>query len=180
MNRTEVSDNNTDFWNELCGTSLAKHLGMYDAPQGSLRKFNDWCLDFDPFLFDRIPFDAFKGPNILEIGLEYGSASQKLVEFGSVYTGPSVAAGGFRGLVSGFGDRKPDAYDANSDDGGAPQTNWFFEVSLKHFCTIFTSIEAMIQNIAQDVLCGSWSRDCWLGHTCHSCEVVFHERSNSL
>jgi SAM-dependent methyltransferase len=93
MNQTEISNNNADFWNELCGSGLAKHLGITDASPLSLKKFDDWYFDFYPYLFDHIPFAAMKGRDVLEIGLGYGTVSQRLAEAGAAYTGLDIAAG---------------------------------------------------------------------------------------
>lgn len=89
----KISDQNADFWNELCGTQLAKSLGITDSKRKSLKKFDDWYFDFYPYLFDHIPFSEVKGKKVLEVGLGYGTVSQRLAESGADYTGLDIAAG---------------------------------------------------------------------------------------
>ena len=93
MNLTEVSRKNSEFWNELCGTSLAKSLGIMDASKDSLKKFDDWYFDFYPYLSSHIPFHEIAGRDVLEIGLGYGTVSQRLAEAGARYTGLDIAEG---------------------------------------------------------------------------------------
>lgn len=93
MKQEDVSTRNAEFWNELCGTHLAKHLGIHDASPESLKKFDDWFFDFYPYVFDHIPFKTLQGKAVLEVGLGYGSVSQKLAESGADYRGLDIAAG---------------------------------------------------------------------------------------
>jgi SAM-dependent methyltransferase len=88
-----VSHKNSEFWNELCGSQLAKVLGIVDSKPESLKKFDDWYFDFYPYLFDHIPFQDMKGKDVLEIGLGYGTVAQRLAETGCNYTGLDIAAG---------------------------------------------------------------------------------------
>lgn len=93
MNQTEISRKNSDFWNELCGSHLAKTLGITDSSPESLKRFDDWYFDFYPYLFNHIPFDRLQGKSVLEIGLGYGTVSQRLAASGANYTGLDIAAG---------------------------------------------------------------------------------------
>lgn len=88
-----VSEANTGFWDELCGTQLARQLGVNDATPASLKRFDDWYFQFYPYLADHIPFDRIKGRKVLEIGLGYGSVAQRLAEAGASYTGLDIAGG---------------------------------------------------------------------------------------
>ena len=88
-----IDENNIRFWNELCGTTLAARLGITDNGAMSLKKFDDWYLDFYPYLYEHIPFDKVSGRNVLEIGLGYGTVAQKLMECGANYHGLDVADG---------------------------------------------------------------------------------------
>jgi SAM-dependent methyltransferase len=89
----EVSDKNSQFWNELCGTHLAKSLGIADSSPASLKKFDDWYFDIYPYLFDHIPFGELQGKDVLEVGLGYGTVAQKIAESGANYSGLDIAAG---------------------------------------------------------------------------------------
>ncbi|MBN8942077.1 MAG: class I SAM-dependent methyltransferase [Rhizobiales bacterium] len=84
---------NVEYWNELCGTNLANHLGIKDASERSLKKFDDWFFSFYPYLFIHIPFDELKGKDVLEVGLGYGTVAQRLAENGARYTGLDIASG---------------------------------------------------------------------------------------
>lgn len=93
MNSIQISSKNSEFWNELCGTSLAKYLGIDDASLTSLKKFDDWYFNFYPYLFNHIPFDLMKDKDVLEIGLGYGTVAQRLAASGAHYTGLDIATG---------------------------------------------------------------------------------------
>ena len=41
----EINKNNAEFWKELCGTGLAKHLGIKDHSQASLNKFDQYLCE---------------------------------------------------------------------------------------------------------------------------------------
>jgi SAM-dependent methyltransferase len=90
---SSIDDRNKEFWNQLCGSTLARRLGIVDDGAESLRKFDDWYLDFYPYLFDHIAFDGVSGEKVLEIGLGYGTVSGKLMESGTDYHGLDIAEG---------------------------------------------------------------------------------------
>ena len=87
-----VSDRNMAFWDELCGTSLAKSIGVADASSASLKKFDDWYFAYYPYLFDHIPFGEMRDRDVLEIGLGYGTVSQRIAEAGACYEGLDIAS----------------------------------------------------------------------------------------
>lgn len=93
MSQSDISAQNQAFWNELCGSQLAKTLGITDSTPASLKKFDDWYFDFYPYLFKHIPFAELRGKDVLEVGLGYGTVSQKLAESGAIYSGLDIAAG---------------------------------------------------------------------------------------
>lgn len=88
-----VDDANRDFWNELCGTQLARTLGIEDDSAQSLRRFDDWYFDFYPYLAEEIPFAALAGKRVLEVGLGYGSVSGRLLEAGAELSALDIASG---------------------------------------------------------------------------------------
>jgi len=92
MNK-DISQKNSSFWNELCGTQIAKHLGVRDDSVESLKKFDEWYFDFYPYLDTYIPFAGLEGKDVLEVGLGYGSVAQRLVENGCNYHGLDIASG---------------------------------------------------------------------------------------
>lgn len=244
MTQEAISNKNAEFWNELCGSQLAKTLGITDSSEESLKKFDDWYFNFYPYLYDHIPFEHLQGKRVLEIGLGYGTVSQRLAEAGAIYTGLDIAAGpvamvnhrleqaglngravqgsilkpnfssnsfdsivaigclhhtgnlhlaiehcwellrtggslifmvyyaysyrryrmaplatilnlakefvGYRGVVGSSGDRERAAYDAGSDGGGAPHTDWISVRSLKSYCAKFSEFSVAIENIDQE------------------------------
>jgi SAM-dependent methyltransferase len=90
--QSDIDHANAGFWDELCGTQLAKSLGVTDASPASLKRFDDWYMAFYPYLYDHIPFAAFRDKDVLEVGLGYGTVSQKIAESGARYCGLDIAA----------------------------------------------------------------------------------------
>lgn len=88
-----ISRQNATFWDELCGTQLAKVLGITDSSPASLEKFDRWYFDFYPYLFDHIPFEQLRDKDVLEVGLGYGTVAQHLAQSGARYTGLDIAQG---------------------------------------------------------------------------------------
>jgi SAM-dependent methyltransferase len=82
---------NAQFWDELCGTTLARQIGIRDHSAESLRRFDRAYLDFYPYLLRRVPVDALRGKHVLEVGLGYGTLGQKIVEAGAHYCGLDIA-----------------------------------------------------------------------------------------
>lgn len=91
--KTDPSTANADFWNEPCGTHAATVLGVTDASIESLKKFDDWYFGFYPYLNSYIPFADLKGKDVLEVGLGYGTVSQKLAQSACNYVGLDIAIG---------------------------------------------------------------------------------------
>lgn len=83
---------NQRFWDELCGTQMARSLGITDYSPASLKKFDDWYFKYYPYLERHIPFSALKGKKVLEVGLGYGTVSARLAQSGALYTGLDIAA----------------------------------------------------------------------------------------
>ena len=244
MSQIEISNENAKFWDELCGSQLAKVLGITDSSPESLKRFDDWYFSFYPYLFTHIPFEQMKGKKVLDIGLGYGTVAQRLAEAGADYTGLDIAQGpvsmanhrlaqcglsgkaiqgsildpqlpaatfdyvvaigclhhtgnlqlaidqcfkvlkpggqlifmvyyaysyrryrmtplltiktlvkealGYRGVVGSGSDRQRAAYDAGSEGGGAPHTDWISERSLRHYCREFSDVKATVENIDQE------------------------------
>lgn len=88
-----VGSVNMSFWNELCGSHAARVLGVTDASPESLKRFDDWFLGSYPYLFLHIPFEDVRSKDVLEIGLGYGTVSQRLVDSGAHYSGLDIASG---------------------------------------------------------------------------------------
>jgi SAM-dependent methyltransferase len=93
MSQAEIDRQNSEFWNELCGTQLAHSLGITDFSAESLAKFDRYYLATYPYLTNYLALDALAGKDVLEIGLGYGTVSQLLAEKAKTYTGLDIAAG---------------------------------------------------------------------------------------
>ena len=86
-----VDQANAEFWNELCGSTFAQSLGIRDHSPESLKRFDDAYFEFYPYLLPFVGPDRWSGKTVLEIGLGYGSLSQKLAEAGASYHGLDIA-----------------------------------------------------------------------------------------
>jgi len=88
-----TDNSNSSFWNELCGSTLARTLGVKDSSPESLKRFDDWYFDFYSYLLPFVRAAGLQNRRVLEVGLGYGSLSQKIAEAGAAYTGLDIAAG---------------------------------------------------------------------------------------
>ncbi len=91
--KKEIDQENAAFWNELCGSNMAKHHNITDTSPASIKKYDDAYFAYYPYLSDWIPFKDTKSKDVLEIGLGFGTVAQKLSESGARYTGLDIAAG---------------------------------------------------------------------------------------
>lgn len=91
--QADIDARNSKFWDELCGSSLAQHLGVTDSSPASLAKFDDWYMRFYPYLDRHVPPAEMKGKKVLEVGLGYGTLSQRIAAAGADYRGLDIAAG---------------------------------------------------------------------------------------
>ena len=91
--QTDVDARNADFWDELCGTTLAKQLGVTDDSPESLARFDRYYLGLYPYLEGYLPENGGGKERLLEIGLGYGTVSQILASRGFDYNGLDIAAG---------------------------------------------------------------------------------------
>jgi len=89
----DLDGRNAEFWNTLCGTHLARQLGISDDSAQSLRTFDDWYFSFYPYLKNYIPFTEMRGRRVLEVGLGYGTVGQRIAENGADYIGLDIASG---------------------------------------------------------------------------------------
>jgi len=76
----EVSLANSKYWNELCGSRVARKLGITPGDPRGVRTFDTWFFDFYPYLDAErfIPWGSLHGSRALEIGLGYGTISRRL------------------------------------------------------------------------------------------------------
>lgn len=88
-----IERRNAEFWNELCGSGFAKHLGIKDHSEESLHIFDKAYFDLYPYLLYHVPVHEMAGKRVLDIGLGYGTLGQKIAESGALYTGLDIATG---------------------------------------------------------------------------------------
>jgi SAM-dependent methyltransferase len=93
VSQADIDAANATFWNNLCGSHLAQMLGVTDDSPASLKRYDDWFFGFYPYLLDHVPTHSFAGKRVLEIGLGYGTLSQKIAESGADYLGMDIATG---------------------------------------------------------------------------------------
>ena len=83
--QSDVDASNAEFWSELCGSGLARAIGVNDASAKSLARFDRAYMDLYPYLERYLPWQ--NGERILEIGLGYGTVGGLLVGRGLDYHG---------------------------------------------------------------------------------------------
>jgi SAM-dependent methyltransferase len=84
---------NADFWDELCGTNLARELGLSDASPASLERFDRAYFDLYPYLAGYLRAPETAGRRVLEVGLGYGTVAELLARAGADYHGLDIAGG---------------------------------------------------------------------------------------
>jgi SAM-dependent methyltransferase len=87
-----LDDRNAAFWDELCGTNLARSLGITDASEESLARFDEAYFALYPYLLGYFPRTEVEGQRLLEIGLGYGTLGAALARLGADYHGVDLAA----------------------------------------------------------------------------------------
>jgi SAM-dependent methyltransferase len=91
--QAEVDRRNSSFWNELCGTTLAQSLGISDFSAASLARFDRYYFQLYPYLDKYVRFEELRGKEVLEVGLGYGTVSQRIAACGARYSGLDIASG---------------------------------------------------------------------------------------
>ena len=82
---------NAAFWNELCGSQMARSLGITGDEPEALRRFDDQYFAFYPYLRGYVDRHDLDGRQVLEIGLGFGTLGQYIAERGAVYHGLDIA-----------------------------------------------------------------------------------------
>ena len=60
MTDQKISNANSKYWDECCGTGAAHDLGIKDASKKSLKIFDEWYFNYYPYLDEHIQFDNLK------------------------------------------------------------------------------------------------------------------------
>jgi SAM-dependent methyltransferase len=93
VSQSETDTRNAAFWNELCGSGLARSIGIDDRTTESLRKFDEAYMAMYPYLARYVTAESLPGKKTLEIGLGYGTLGQLITSRGSQYHGLDIADG---------------------------------------------------------------------------------------
>ena len=91
--QSSIDRQNRAFWDELCGTGLARSLGITEITPASVERFDEAYMGHYPYLaryLDNLPVE---GREVLEIGLGFGTVGQILAQRGARYHGADIAAG---------------------------------------------------------------------------------------
>jgi SAM-dependent methyltransferase len=92
IDQAEISAKNETWWNELCGSNAAREWGITDDSMMSLRRFDANFFEMYPYLDLRwFDWHDFTGKRTLEVGLGYGSVTQRLAEIGAHLTAMDIA-----------------------------------------------------------------------------------------
>lgn len=84
---------NRVFWEELCGSSLARALGIREHSPASLARYDRAYLAVYPYLERYVDAENLRSRRVLEIGLGYGPLGQILARESRTYVGIDVAVG---------------------------------------------------------------------------------------
>ncbi len=87
-----IDAGNARFWDELCGSALARQVGIGDASADSLRRFDEAYLEIYPYLEGYLD-DRLDGRRVLEVGLGYGTLSGRIAGRGAELYGLDIASG---------------------------------------------------------------------------------------
>jgi len=89
--QTRIDERNAEFWNELCGSSLARSLGIETVDPEALRRFDAAYMDYYPYLWRYLELERVRDAPVLEIGLGFGTVGALLAGAGAVYHGVDIA-----------------------------------------------------------------------------------------
>ena len=87
-----IDEGNRAFWDELCGSTLARSLGINEITPESLTRFDEAYMGSYPYLGRYLYALAVEDREVLEIGLGYGTVGQILAARGARYHGADIAA----------------------------------------------------------------------------------------
>ncbi len=88
--QAQIDTQNARFWSELCGSSLARTLGITAFNNDGPRKFDPAYMEMYPYLWQYLDRD-FSHQHVLEIGLGFGTLGYYIAARGATYCGVDVA-----------------------------------------------------------------------------------------
>ena len=89
----EIDAKNAVFWNELCGSGLARHIGITEITPESIKLYDKAYMGVYPYLEKYVTSADLKGKRVLDIGLGYGTLGQFIDSMGCDYYGLDIAEG---------------------------------------------------------------------------------------
>jgi ubiquinone/menaquinone biosynthesis C-methylase UbiE len=105
----DIDGKNARFWDELCGSALAKRLGIKRITPSNLRRFDRAYMKKFPYL--RRYLRNLRNKRVLEIGLGYGTMGQVIASKGTDYHAMDIAEGPARLMHSRlsriYGEKQP-------------------------------------------------------------------------
>jgi SAM-dependent methyltransferase len=96
MDAQDLDRRNEEFWDELCGTGLARQLGLTGRDEQTLNAFDAAYFGFYPYLHSYLDRFTLTDRRVLEIGLGYGTLGQEIKRRGAEYYGLDIAEGPVR------------------------------------------------------------------------------------
>jgi SAM-dependent methyltransferase len=91
MTQVEIDRQNAAFWTELCGSGLARSLGISGSEPDALERFDAHYFGLYPYLKGYVDRFDLSGRALLEIGLGYGTLGQYIAERAAEYHGLDIA-----------------------------------------------------------------------------------------
>jgi len=92
--QNQIDSKNAQFWNELCGSVLARSIDIREVSPENLRRFDYAYMALYPYLWHYVVKEGLEGKKILEIGLGYGTLfGQVLASSDCEYYGLDIAEG---------------------------------------------------------------------------------------
>src|SRR5262245_9621357 len=65
----DIDRRNAQFWSELCGSALARSLGITEHTPEALRRFDEAYMELYPYLAAYVFQEGLRGRRVLEIGI---------------------------------------------------------------------------------------------------------------
>lgn len=78
INSESADRDNAKFWNYLCGTNAAVYMGFDLDTKIGVSKYDDWYLNFYPYLLPYVDKAALGSKTCLEVGIGLGTLSRHL------------------------------------------------------------------------------------------------------
>lgn len=87
----DVTQANAEFWNEPCGTVLARSIGIDEISAAALRRYDAAYFEYYPYLISQVDRAGVEESTVLEIGLGYGTLGQHIAQRAKEYHGIDIA-----------------------------------------------------------------------------------------